>query len=215
MRLATHRPPSPDDSTQVAIAISTWFVGALVAGAAGLLAVLPPPFPQLVLVGLVLALLVALRLSQVFRSWAMTVDLRVLVLIHVSRLVGLYLLFLAGRGELPAAWALPAGWGDIAVALLALALVLFVPLETRPGRAALLVWNVLGLADILLVVAGATRIALADPHAMRALFWPPLSLLPTFLVPLIVFTHVVVFARLLAARRQPDVPVLDGARGRT
>lgn len=202
MRLETHRPPSPDDSTQVAIAISAWFVAALVVGAAGLLAALPPPFPQAVLAGLTLALLAALRLSQVFRNWAATVDLRVLVLVHVSRLVGIYFLFLAARGELPASWAVPAGWGDIVVALLALALVLFVPLESGPGRAALLAWNVLGLVDILLVVAAAARIAFADPHAMRALLWLPLSLLPTFLVPLVIFTHLLLFARLLASWRR-------------
>ncbi|HEU5322206.1 MAG TPA: hypothetical protein VFX28_15490 [Methylomirabilota bacterium] len=184
----------------MAIAVSAWFLAALVAGAAGVLDALPPPFPQAVVVAVVVALLAALRLSEVFRTWAMTVDLRVLVLVHVSRLVGLYVLVLAGRGELPASWAVPAGWGDVVVALLALALVLFVPLDTRGGRAALLAWNVLSLVDILLVVAGVARIALADPYAMRPLLWLPLALLPTFLVPLIIFTHVLLFARLLGTR---------------
>ncbi|HEY8370838.1 MAG TPA: hypothetical protein VIM86_16165 [Thermodesulfobacteriota bacterium] len=202
MRLATDRPPSPDDSTVVAIAISTWFVAALVAGAAGFLAAQPPPFPQAVLVAVTLAFLAALRFWPAFRTWAATVDLRILVLVHASRLVGIYLLFLGARGELPASWAVPAGWGDIAVALLALALVLFVPLERGAGRAALLVWNVLGLADILAVVVGASRIALADPHAMRALLWLPLSLLPTFLVPLVIVTHLLLFGRLLAGWRR-------------
>ncbi len=203
MRPATHRLPSSDDSIQVAIAASVWFLVALFTGAAGWLAILPPPFPQVVLFGLVVALIVLLRFSDLFRRWAMTVDLRILVLIHVSRLLGLYFLLLYGRGELPRAFAVPGGWGDVVVAVLALTLVLFVPLGTGAGRAALLVWNVLGLLDILFVVATAGRLALADPHSMQPLLWPPLSLLPTFLVPVIIVSHLLVFARLVAERNGP------------
>lgn len=53
-----------------------------------------------------------------------------------------------------------------------------------------------GLIDILFVVATATRLALADPDSLRPLLHLPLSLLVTFLVPLIIASHVVVFWRL-------------------
>lgn len=205
MSIARDRLPSADEATWVAIAASVWFLAALVVGAAGLLAVFPPPFPQLVLLLIVAALGAALWRSALLRRWARTVDLRVLVLVHVSRFVGLYFLFLERRGELASEFAVPAGWGDIAVATLALLLVLGVRLDTAPGRVALLVWNVLGLLDILFVVATATRLGLADAYAIRPFLWLPLSLLPTFLVPLVIFTHLVVFWRLAVGGRRATV----------
>ena len=73
-------------------------------------------------------------------------------------------------------------------------------LFARPGvglrRGPVLAWNVFGLVDIVLVVATATRLGVADPGSMRALLELPLSLLPTFLVPIIIATHIIIFARL-------------------
>ncbi|MBI3885606.1 MAG: hypothetical protein HY302_07745 [Opitutae bacterium] len=66
-------------------------------------------------------------------------------------------------------------------------------------RRAITIWNVIGFVDILLVVGTAARLGLADPAQMRALTYLPLSLLPTFLVPLIIATHVILYARLQRA----------------
>jgi hypothetical protein len=46
------------------------------------------------------------------------------------------------------------------------------------------------------VLLTATRLNLADPDHLRALTYLPLSLLPTFIVPLIIASHVVMFVRL-------------------
>jgi hypothetical protein len=79
-----------------------------------------------------------------------------------------------------------------------LALVLLI---LRPNsRAIYQIWNMLGLADILFVVVTATRLALADPASMATLLRFPLSLLPTFIVPIIIFSHVVIFLRLKGNR---------------
>jgi hypothetical protein len=86
----------------------------------------------------------------------------------------------------------PGGWGDIIVATLALGLLLAGgKLDGRPGLVG--AWNAFGLLDILFVVATASRLALADPDSMNALLRLPLSLLVTFLVPIIIADHVVVF----------------------
>ena len=120
--------------------------------------------------------------------------------IHVTRFVGIYFLVLYRRGQLPYDFAVPGGIGDIIVATLALVLAV-TPLAGATRHRAIRIWNIIGLVDIALVVLTAARLNLADPAPMRAFTYLPLSFLPTFLVPLIIATHVIIFARL--ARPQP------------
>src|SRR4029453_1509265 len=70
-----------------------------------------------------LALFACWKISPI-RVWALNVDLRWLVLFHVTRLfVGAYFLLLCQRGQLPCGFARTAGWGDIVIAILAVAVV--------------------------------------------------------------------------------------------
>ena len=202
----TQTAEAPLSSSRVVLGTLTWLLFALMAGAAGLVAALPPPFPLLVLLGLVVGVLGLLRASRRFRAWALMVDIRALVLIHATRLVGAYFLMLHARGELPWAFAVPGGWGDITVAAAALAVVAWAPRRGSAGWSAFFLWNATGFVDIALVVATATRLGMADPNSMEALARLPLSLLPTFLVPIIVATHVVIFLRLVASRRAGYAP---------
>jgi hypothetical protein len=130
-----------------------------------------------------------------FNEWLAQVNVRMVVAFHLTRFVGFAFLALYSRGELPAEFALPAGWGDIAVATLALCIVVFMP---RPGMRPmlLLIWNALGLLDILNVVFTAARLAMANPASMAALLRFPMSLVPTFIVPLVIASHVLIFWRL-------------------
>ena len=192
----------PVHSSRVFIVSMAWFVLALFVGASELLAAIPPPFPQAVLLSLVATLLSLFWKSSVFRQWALSVDIRALVLVHLSRFVGIYFLVLHSRGELPYAFAVPGGWGDIAVAVTALVVSIFSPTRGAVEWGIYSLWNVFGLVDILLVVGTATRLGLADPGSMSALTRLPLSLLPTFLVPIIVSTHIIAFVRLLASRKR-------------
>ncbi len=178
-----------------------WLVVAWALGAAGVMSQARPPVPQIVIVSLTAALLVGFWAAPGLSRWARDVDLRLLVLVHVTRLVGIYFLVLYGRGELPWAFAVPGGWGDIVAALTAALVAAFADPARRGGRRAILAWNVFGFADIAMVVATAVRLATADPESMRALLRLPLSLLPTFLVPIIIATHVLIFWRLLARSR--------------
>lgn len=178
-----------------------WLVLAVALGASGILREARPPMPQLMIAALTAALLVGFWAAPGLGRWARDVDLRALVLVHVTRFVGIYFLILHGRGELPWAFAVPGGWGDIAAASAAMLVGVFADPTRRGGRLAILAWNVLGFADILMVVATAVRLATTDPQSMSALLRLPLSLLPTFLVPIIIATHVLIFARLWARPR--------------
>jgi hypothetical protein len=104
---------------------------------------------------------------------------------------------LCQRGQLPCAFATRAGWGDIVVAVLASAVV--AAMRTQFGTKLLVVWNTIGLIDIILVVFSALRFGLKDWQSMHILRELPLSLLPTFFVPLIIASHVLIFVRLARA----------------
>lgn len=192
---------APARWSPVAILVGAWFVLALAVGASGLLRSARPPLPPVLIVLLTASLLVLFWQWPALHGWASTVDIRALILIHVSRFVGAYFLVLHARGELPYAFAVPGGWGDIAVATAALVIGLPSLSQGRWGWPIVFAWNTAGLVDILLVVTTAARLGSADPQSMAALFRLPLSLLPTFLVPIIIATHIVIFARLSGWRR--------------
>ncbi len=186
----------------IRIIVWSWLLAAMLVGNYRLLQRLPMPALQVVLFGLTAIILLLYFKIQRLRDWIDRLDLRSLVLLHVSRFVGVYFLILYNRGELPYDFAVPGGWGDIVVATLALGVV-FWPMPGALRHRAITIWNVIGFMDILLVVITAARLGLAAPWRMLALTVLPLSLLPTFLVPLIIATHVIIFLRL---RREAPAP---------
>ena len=181
----------------------TWFLTALAAGRFEWLERLPVPAIQGILFVITAVLLAAYFRLPALRARVDELDVRALVLLHVSRFVGIYFLVLHQRGELPYAFAVPGGWGDNLTAFLALCVV-FVPLREEIRRHAILIWNTIGLVDIVLVVATAARFGLTDPDQLRAFRHLPLSMLPTFLVPLIIATHVIIYVRLARPAAEPD-----------
>jgi hypothetical protein len=203
---------SPRSTRTVGWTVTIWLALAVFAGTQNLLEpLLPPPLPLALIAALTVAILTVAVTSAWFRQWLMTVDVRALVLVHVTRFAaGLSFLVLYGRGALPYAFAVPGGVGDIIVAVMAIGVVLATDGRSTRGRWLLGAWNLLGLADILMVVATAVRIGVADPGSMAALLRLPLSLLPTWLVPIIIATHLIIFVRIL--RRRPSARVIRSGR---
>lgn len=179
----------------VRLVLWTWFLAALVVGRLELLARLPAWGFAGVPVGLTLLLLAAGLGSRALRDWISALDLRRLVLLHVVRFYGIYCLVLYQRGALSYALAVPGAWSDLFVALLAL-VVVFLPLRGELHRHAVIIWNTIGLTGLLLNAATAARIGLAQPWQFDEFRRLPLSVLPTFMVPLLLATHVVIFVRL-------------------
>jgi hypothetical protein len=179
-----------------------WFLVALFVGETELLSILPGPAAQITLVALTIGLLTAFWSSASFRAWVDQLSLRTLILVHFVRFVGIYFLILHQHGQLPGRFAMTAGWGDIIVALGALALVVIPAL--RNSSRAVLVWNSIGLIDIVVVVTTASGLAFADRESMSALTRLPLSFLPTLVVPLMISTHVAILVRLLKRPASED-----------
>ena len=176
------------------IVLWLWFGGAIAAGHLLVLQRIPPPAIPAIIFGLTGLVLAAYFRLPPARRWIDAIELRSLVLLHVTRFVGIYFLILHERGELPRAFAVPGGIGDIVVATMALPVAL-APLDDAARYRAIRIWNIVGLVDIIMVIISATRINLTAPGQLRPLTHLPLSLLPTFLVPLIIATHIIIFAR--------------------
>jgi hypothetical protein len=174
-----------------------WLVLAIGLGATGVVRRLQPPAPPIVLFALTAALLTLAWGHAGFRAWLRALDARWLVAPHLTRYVGVYFLYLHGQGRLPYSFAVPGGWGDIVAASLAAGLLVLGP--PRPGwrRVVYLAWNVFGLVDLIFVVLTAGRLGFEDPASMAELLELPLSLLPTFLVPILIASHLVLAVRLL------------------
>jgi hypothetical protein len=183
----------------VRFAFWLWFSAAVAAGHFLLLRRMPPLALPALTLALAALLVVAYLRIRALREWVDDLQLRSLVLVHVSRFIGIYLLVLYQRGELPRAFAVPAGIGEIVVATMALPVV-FAPIEAASRARAIAIWNVVGLVDLLLVMVTTARLISTGPAELRLLTQLPLCLLPTLLLPLLLATHVVIFVR--AARER-------------
>jgi hypothetical protein len=124
-----------------------------------------------------------------------------LILLNLWRLVGVVFLMLMANGQMPALWALPAGIGDILVGTTAPWIARHV--HTLEGRRRAIVFNLLGMADLVVAVGlgtmtapGPTQVFHTVPTSELATRFP-LALVPTFLVPLAWMLHVVSLWQLL------------------
>lgn len=174
----------------VPLILLVWLGLACAFGLSGPLERASAPMIAITVWALTAVVLLASWKIQPVKTWVLSVAPRRLVLFHLTRFVGFYFLFLQRRGQMPFAFAVPAGWGDITIAFLALLVLLS---SGARNRKLLLLWNSLGLLDILFVVSAALRIGLQDWSSMHALREWPLSLLPLFVVPLVIASHVLIF----------------------
>jgi hypothetical protein len=140
------------------------------------------------------AVVIAYRSSARFRSYLLALDLRLVLAAQLWRVVGVAFLVALAFDRLPAGFAVPAGAGDIATGLAALAVVVALGNGTLTRRG-LYAFTALGIADFL--VAMATGLLLAPP----ALVTWPLAVFPTFMVPFFAILHLVA---VLQSRHTPD-----------
>jgi hypothetical protein len=176
------------------ILLAVWGLAAAAAGAVHLFLHLPPYVVPVLVGGLTLALTLAAFRAGWINETVRKIGLRPILAVHLGRALGFYFLWLYAQGRLPAEFAHRAGWGDIIAAAGAFIL-LFWP--EGPGfRRALWIWNVVGLADLFIAVGTAGWLNLTRPGSMIELAGLPLTLVPLWLVPMLITSHFVIFRRL-------------------
>jgi cytochrome bd-type quinol oxidase subunit 2 len=183
-----------------ALALLAWFLLALGLALSGVVARVGPPIGPLGILGGVALGLLAHRRSPAVQRFIAAFPLRGLLFYQALRApIGAAFLVLAADGRLPHEFADLAGWGDIATGLGALAAAACVPTRTALRRRVVLLWNLAGLFDILLVVATAQYLILGlGRRDMLAAFtdMPAMAMLPLFIVPTVILGHLAVFHRL-------------------
>jgi hypothetical protein len=196
--------------------LAVWFVGVFWASAAHLFLNPLAQFGVGVAVAAVVPLIVFslwFAASDGFRNFALSLNTRILTSVQVWRIVGFTFLLLQARNVLPAIFALPAGYGDMFIGVTAG----FVAwrLAEPAHRYSFIFWQALGILDLVTAVSLGTTARLLDPQgpSMAAMTVLPLSLIPTFFVPLFMMLHVICIAQarvwktLSQARRQPAGPL--------
>ena len=182
------------ETKPISVSLVAWFCIAFFLGLTGRFENASPAVVGLTVWGLTaLGLLIVWKVPQA-RDWATNVDLRWIIALHLVRFVGIYFVILCRSGELSCAFAKPAGTGDVLTAAAACLLLLTRAVQ-RGWRKTILAWNCFGLIDIVSVVFSAFRVGLTDWVGMAPLRALPLMLLPTFVVPLIISSHVIIFVR--------------------
>ena len=181
----------------MAVVLLVWLVLALLLSLSGALHQVPLPIPMLGGI-ITVVLLAVLTVASTWRARTLELGFRPLIAIHLTRFVGFYFLWLYSLGVLARNFAVPAGWGDVIVAVLAIPLLMMRDGLSTRWRTLLIAWNLIGLADILVVVVLAFQMSIADPGFQNAFASLPLSLLPLYIVPLVIASHGVMLYKLAA-----------------
>ena len=160
-----------------------------------------PPLRLLVVVlGPVIAFLIAYRMFAAVRAYALMIDLRFVTATQAWRFGGFAFLALYTYGVLPGYFAWPAGLGDMAIG--AAAPWILLGLAREPGFAAsrtFVSWNVLGILDLIIAVTVGAVVPLLFPNVISsiptgAMTRLPLVLIPGVFVPGYIILHVIALA---------------------
>jgi hypothetical protein len=213
--------------TLTVLALAAWFGAATAAGVQGIVNQAGrPPVVLFSLIALPILGFSATYLSNpAFRAFANGIDLTLLVGSHVWRFVGVGFVLAWLRGALPAGFGIPEGFGDIVAAAGALALLPMIRRGTA-SRRALLAWNVWGFVDLLSAITmgvlyseGPLGLLSSGTVTTRLMVTFPVSLIPTFFVPLFLLVHALIFRKIAAMRAsgswRTQQPATYDARGQT
>ena len=153
--------------------------------------------------------------SPQFRQFLFSLNPRTLTIVQSWRIAGLTFLVLYTYGILPGGFALPAGLGDMAIGMTAPLVAL--KFSNLNYRKSFIVWQFLGIADLVTAVGSGVTSGFINPHGIQttAMTVLPMSLIPTFAVPLFMILHFICIAqaRQWQEQRRPNLaePLHSGA----
>ncbi len=176
--------------------IAVWFVFALSASALHVFKTdLLPVAVGLAVTIPIVAFLLWFATSAAFRQFALSLNPRTLTFVQSWRVAGFTFLVLYAAGILPGVFALPAGLGDIAIG--ATAPLVAIKLGNFNHRRGFIFWQILGISDLVMAVTLGTIARLISPDGVGTgvMTVLPLSLIPTFAVPLLIMLHVICIAQ--------------------
>ena len=189
---------------RASLVLAGWFLVALALGYFGVFRGVADRWPTIQL-GILIPIAVGLVVLWRSQFAAQIIDAAPqswLVGVQFYRALGIIFILLHAAGQLPSQFALPAGWGDIAVGIVAPIVGIAYARGLYGARAAVLGWNIFGLADLVIAV---TMGFLTSPSPFQALAFDapnrlisafPLVMVPVFAVPLSVLLHVVSMIKL-------------------
>ena len=188
----------------VLVALSLWFALSFTLGARGAFINRPgtPPLALLAAVVIPIGLfLVLYRTSRSFYDFVLTADVALLTATQSWRFAGVGFIALNLLGFLPGYFAWPAGLGDMAIGITAPWVALALARDFA-NRRIFIAWNLFGIFDFAVLAVGMGAIAplifpnllhtvtpqMVTAAPMRHL---PLSLVPSFLVPMFTIFHLI------------------------
>src|SRR6266508_4392453 len=156
---------------------------------------LGPSLSLAFLIGGLLLGILPLLVSPTFRQIVRAIPRTWLIGVHAIRVGGFRFLALLDMHLLPAAFALPAGYGDITVGLLALALIYLHARRASYAHTLLIAWNALGLLDFAVALATGFSIVGTFASQVAAAGVAPgylnyVGIVPSFGVPLYILLHI-------------------------
>ena len=178
--------------------IAAWFIFALSASALHLFKTDPEQPPVALGLAVLIPLVVFLlwfATSAGFREFALSLNPGILTFVQSWRIAGFTFLVLYAARLLPGVFALPAGWGDIAIG--ATAPLAALKLTNFSRRRGFIFWQILGIFDLVTAVTVGTTARWISPNEVGTGLMTvlPLSLIPTFAVPLLMMLHVISIAQ--------------------
>jgi hypothetical protein len=141
--------------------------------------------------------------STRLREYTMSLSPVLLTAAQSFRIIGFIFVLLEALRSLPAIFALPAGYGDMFIG--ATATLAAWKLAQPRRRRAFITWQLLGVADLVTAVTLGVTAPLIQPHGIPVTLMTvlPLSLIPTFFVPLFLIFHIICIAQAKQWRPEP------------
>jgi hypothetical protein len=195
---------------RVLAGLTAWLAADVALAAVGVFAATVHRPVPIIAAGIVLPIVVGvwlLRRPGALSRFVDSIPVHSLIDVQIYRVAGGVFVLAWALGRMPAIFALTAGVGDVAVGVAAPFVASRVEHGTARWRQTAVMWNVAGLADLVVAVAlgASTSPSPLWPallgHANPLITRLPFVLIPTFLVPLSASLHIATIRRLDPAER--------------